>query len=324
MADIKVRVGQQNAIKVVSSVSGSAGGYATIAENIIGGIASVTALSVSGVSTFVGISSFKDDVYIDGTLYGNNVSFDEFVANDLIVLGTGTISLLNAPIGIVTNLISGVSTIGSLYSNYGSITNINSSGISTLGFTSVSQLYVSGISTFVGISTFKNDVYIDGDLYVSDDLVFDEFISLNANIAGIATIGILYADSGTITNFNSTGISNLESAAISQLYITDISTFIGVSTFKNDVYIDGDLYANNNVFFDAFTVNNANVTGILTVANNFYYGSYSSNGVAYFDSSGLMVSTESTNNSIDYTNYILTTDNSGTPIWSSIIDGGSY
>jgi hypothetical protein len=59
MSDIKVRVGQQNTIKVVSSVSGSAGGSATIAENVIGGIASVTSLNVSGLSTFVGIATLK-------------------------------------------------------------------------------------------------------------------------------------------------------------------------------------------------------------------------------------------------------------------------
>lgn len=57
MADIKVRVGQQNAIKVVSSISGS-----NNATNVIGGIASVTQLSVSG------ISSFSGDVYINGNL----------------------------------------------------------------------------------------------------------------------------------------------------------------------------------------------------------------------------------------------------------------
>lgn len=324
MADIKVRVGQQNAIKVVSSVSGSAGGYATIAENIIGGIASITALNVSGISTFVGISSFKDDVFIDGELYAGSVSFDQFTTNSLNVLGIGTVSILNAPVGIVTNLVSGISTIGSLYSSYGSIVNINSSGISTLGFATISQLYVAGVSTFVGVSTFNNDVYVRGDLYVSDDLVFDEFISLNANIAGIATIGTLYATSGTITNINSSGTSSLGFVTSSQLYVSGVSTFIGISTFKNNVYIDGDLYANNNVFFDAFTVNNGNITGILTVSNDFYYGSYYTNGVAYFNASGLMVSTGSTSSSVDYTNYILTTDNSGTPTWSNVIDGGSY
>lgn len=62
MSDIKVRVGQQNAIKVVASVSGAAGGFALQSESVVGGIASVTSLTVTGVSTFLG------NVNIQGTL----------------------------------------------------------------------------------------------------------------------------------------------------------------------------------------------------------------------------------------------------------------
>ena len=162
MSDIKVRVGQQNTVKIVSSVSGSAGGFAIIAENVIGGIASVTSLNVSGLST-------------------------------------------------------------------------------------LSSLNVSGLSTFVGIATFKNNVYIDGDLYIGDDLVFDEFRARNGNI-----------------------------------------------------------------------------TGILTVGQSIYYPIGEPYGVAYFDSNDRLVSTGTTSSAISETNYILTTDNSGIPTWSSVIDGGTY
>jgi hypothetical protein len=162
MSDIRVRVGQQNTVKVLSSVSGAAGGYAILAENVIGGIASVTSLSVSGIA-------------------------------------------------------------------------------------SVTSLNVSGLSTFVGVATFKNDVYIDGDLYVGDDLVFDEFRARNGNI-----------------------------------------------------------------------------TGILTVGQSFYYPNGQPYGVAYFDPNDRLVSTGTTSSAISETNYILTTDNSGIPTWSNVIDGGTY
>jgi hypothetical protein len=198
MSDIKVRIGQQNAVKIVSSISGSAGGKAVTAENVIGGIASVR------------------------------------------------------------------------------------------------ELHVSGISTFVGISTFKSDVYIDGDLIVGDDLKFDEFTARNGNITGITTL------------FN--------------LNVTGVSTFVGISTFKNDVYVDGDLYLK----FDEFTARNAIVTGIATISGGLYYGPYYTNGMPYFNSSGLIVSTNSPQNGIDYTNYIMTTDNSNVPAWSNAIDGGTY
>lgn len=194
MSDIKVRVGQQNTVKVISSVSGSAGGQAVIAENVVGGIASVR------------------------------------------------------------------------------------------------QLSVSGISTFVGVATFKNDVYIDGDLYIQDDLRFDEFTARNANITGVTTTNNLIA--------------------------TGISTFVGLVT-ANTV-----------------TAQNLNITGITTTANlrvgyatvtdGFYYVPSYTSGIAYFNPSGLMVSTGATSSAIDYTNYILTTDNSGIPTWSNTIEGGAY
>jgi hypothetical protein len=188
MSYINERVGQQNSIKVIASISGAAGGFAALSENVIGGIASVTSLNVSGVSTFVGVATFKNNVFIDGNI----------------------------------NVVGGV--------------------------TSVTSLNVSGVSTFVGIATFKNDVYIDGDLYISDDLVFDEF-----------------------------------------------------------------------------TVRNGNITGILTVAQSFYYPQAGQPyGIAYFNPNDLLVSTGSTSEAISETNYILTTDESGVPTWSDVIDGGTY
>jgi hypothetical protein len=202
MSDIKVRVGQQNAVKVISSISGSAGGRAVTAENVIGGIGSIR------------------------------------------------------------------------------------------------ELHVSGKSTFVGVSTFKNDVFIDGDLRVGDDLIFDEFTARNGQVTGITTL------------FN--------------LNVTGVSTFVGISTFKNDVYVDGDLYVSDDLKFDEFTARNAIVTGIATISGGLYYGPYYTNGMPYFNSSGLMVSTNSPQNGIDYTNYIMTTDNSDVPTWSNAIDGGTY
>ena len=68
--DLKVRVGQQNAVKIVTSVSGSAGGKAVEAENVIGGIASVTSLYVSGNSYFVGVTTFLGDINFNGNITG--------------------------------------------------------------------------------------------------------------------------------------------------------------------------------------------------------------------------------------------------------------
>jgi hypothetical protein len=112
--------------------------------------------------------------------------------------------------------------------------------------------------------------------------------------------------------------------SIRQLYVSGISTFVGVSTFKNDVYIDGDLYIGDDLVFDEFTARNGTITGIASISGSLYYGPYYTNGIPYFDENGLVVSTNSPENGIDYTNYIMTTDNNGVPTWSSVIDGGFY
>jgi hypothetical protein len=113
-------------------------------------------------------------------------------------------------------------------------------------------------------------------------------------------------------------------ASVTQLNVSGISTFVGVATFKNDVYIDGDLYISDDLSFDEFTARNANITGILTVAQSFYYSSSQPYSVAYFDQDTQLVSTASTSLAISETNYILSTNSSGVPSWASVIDGGSY
>jgi len=65
---IGVRVGQQNAVKIISSNTTN---FVDTATNVIGGIGSITQLSVSG------IASFSGDVYITGnlsisTIYGGS------------------------------------------------------------------------------------------------------------------------------------------------------------------------------------------------------------------------------------------------------------
>ena len=113
-------------------------------------------------------------------------------------------------------------------------------------------------------------------------------------------------------------------ASVTSLSVSGLSTFVGVATFKNNVYIDGDLYISDDLVFDEFTVRNGNITGILTVGQSFYYPIGQPYGVAYFDPNDQLVSTGTTASAISETNYILTTDNSGIPTWSSVIDGGTY
>jgi hypothetical protein len=113
-------------------------------------------------------------------------------------------------------------------------------------------------------------------------------------------------------------------ASVTQLNVSGVSTFVGVATFKNNVYIDGDLYVGDDINFDEFTARNGNITGILTVGQEFYYPPGEPYGVAYFNPNDKLVSTGSTSVAITETNYILTTNSSSVPTWSSAIDGGFY
>ena len=93
-----------------------------------------------------------------------------------------------------------------------------------------------------------------------------------------------------------------------------------IEKLKKEIYpVFGD-----DLLFDEFTARNANITGILTVGQSIYYPLGQPYGVAYFDPNDRLVSTGTTSSAISETNYILTTDNSGIPTWSSVIDGGTY
>lgn len=116
-------------------------------------------------------------------------------------------------------------------------------------------------------------------------------------------------------------------ASVTSLHVSGITTLAangGITTTGGDLYVGGDLYINDDLFFDELTARNANISGIATVNTALYYTPSYTSGVAYFDSTGLMVSTGATSSAIDYSNYILTTDNSGVPTWTSTLEGGSY
>lgn len=120
MSDIKVRVGQQNAVKIISSISGSAGGNAVTAQNVIGGIGSITQLTVSGVSTFVGLSTFKNNIYVAGvsTFVGLSTFYSNvFIDQSLFIKGDLFINSLNASQSLTVGnvVVTGIATIANLH-----------------------------------------------------------------------------------------------------------------------------------------------------------------------------------------------------------------
>ena len=201
---IKVRVGQTEAVKILSSKGG--GSVSTQdAVNVIGGIASVSQLSVSGVSTFTGIGTFVDDLYVGDRLYaGNtlNVTNDINIGNILYVPQAGgidnqgftnlygNVSINDGSSGIFNcykeaefsgsteisgNLnATGITTISNLYGDASNLTGVTVAGIDTAGVSKFNRITTSGVSTFVGVSTFNNHVNIAPDKSLSiGDMAID-------------------------------------------------------------------------------------------------------------------------------------------------------
>ena len=98
---IKVRVGQADAVKILSSAGGGSV-EAFTAQNVIGGIASVTALDVTGISTFTGninvsgLSTFSSNVsFASSALFGDNDKLLFGDGNDLELYHNGTASYID-------------------------------------------------------------------------------------------------------------------------------------------------------------------------------------------------------------------------------------
>ena len=152
---------------------------------------------VGGASTFVGVGTFGNDLYVNNQLYVNGVN------------------------------VSGGATIGQ--------------DITTR------HLLATGVSTFVGVSTFGNDVYINADLYVKDDLTVDEINARNINVTGVSTLGI---------------------SSATTLYVSGVSTFVGIGTFRSDLYVGGDLYVKDDLTVqDQITTNDIIATGLITATS---------------------------------------------------------
>jgi hypothetical protein len=190
-------------------------------------------LQVSGISTFVGFSTFAAGINVLGlgattttldvsgfSTFSDTVKVDTLTENRVVIVGSG--KTLEDDANFTYD--GGQLKVGT-------------------------GLSVTGLSTFVGVGTFISDLYVGGDLYISDDITLDT----NLNILGIATIGTL-----DVTNYATIGQGLEVSGAGST---TTTLTVSGVSTFT------GNIDANGNVDIDGHTeLDDVNVSGVSTFA----------------------------------------------------------
>jgi len=285
MPDIKVRVGQQNAVKVVASAFGGSltAENAVNATNVLGGIASVTQLDVSpGISTFAGAVGLSSNLYVAGisTFAANGgittTGGDLYVGGDLFVLDDITLDEVN-------------------------LRNLNVTGISTLGITSATwleaqQLNVTGVSTFVGLSTFSGDVVFQGAI-AAQNMTWDasendlEFTDLARIKFGNSDDLEIWHGSGNNSHIkNSTNDLKIRSDSLIlkraddseaylkatvnedvKLYYNGNEKFATISTgatVTGDLYVGGDLYLGDDLVLDNITGNSLNITGLSTFVGN--------------------------------------------------------
>jgi len=175
-----------------------------------GGDVTFNTIRVTGFSTFVGVGTFQNDL---------------FVSDDLFVSGlTSTTNLIAS--GVSTLNVLGVSSIGFGTATGDEITT-NSLTVPPGGFVSLpgipvsggsatfSELEVTGVSTFAGIATFSADIYVNGDLVVEGNQVFSGISGVNIDVTGILTTN----------QFRATGLS----------------------TFTSDLFVEDDLFVKRNL-----------------------------------------------------------------------------
>ena len=204
---------------------------------------------VNGISTHIGVGTFQDNVFIEGQLFNSDTT-----ENTLGDVDSGSVQL-DGGLGVAKN-----TTIGA--------------GLSVLG-----GLNVAGLSTFVGIVTTSSDLFVGGDLFISEDLVLDT----NLNILGIATIGRLHVTGigtidgdarvgGALTVTSSVDFNDdLDVDGRTELDITNISETLnvtGISTFASTVNINSDLDVDGRTELDITNIaETLNVTGVSTFAS---------------------------------------------------------
>ena len=83
----------------------------------------------------------------------------------------------------------------------------------------------------------------------------------NAIFAGLVTASSLH-----VTGITTLGVTTTTDLSADQISVSGLSTFVGVVTTKDDLYVKGNLYVTGDLDFDEFTARNANITGVATVA----------------------------------------------------------
>ena len=207
-------------------------------------------ITIAGISTVVGVATFRNNVFIDGNLnVAGDITYDEVNGRNIYISGLSTF------VGFSTfkdNVF--VAGVGTFASNLNVLGDLNVTGDISYDQVTGREIYISGLSTFVGLSSFVNGVYIGGitttagaggitttggDLYVGGDLNVKTALKVGTAItavAGIVTANYFYGDGSNLTNITATsgGTIGIQSGTT---YIGSGITALGISGSNSSLTI---------------------------------------------------------------------------------------
>jgi hypothetical protein len=217
-------------------------------------------LNVGGASTFVGVGTFNNDLYVDGVLYANSLNIpggsnisEDLTTRNLTVTGFSTFALLS-------KFNSGIDV-----TDHTELDDLNVSGIATIHTLDVSTNF----DVYDSQAVFHNNLFIAGNLSIggtttaisTQDLrVFDKEITL-----GIATDAFGNDVSNDITaNHGGIAIASTEGSPLVDLTLAGFSTL--PSTYKQLMWVAANSYGFGTT--DAWMFNYAVGIGSTLVPNN--------------------------------------------------------
>ena len=242
-------------------------GFSTFASgiNVLGLGATTTTLDVTGVSTFTGSIDANGDVDIDG-----HTELDDVQVSGIATITNTTQSsnkdngalVVEGGVGIEKNLFVGggaeITGITTLTNTVDINDSVEIAGITTVQNTTDSDSKDTGALVVDGGVGIEKNLNVGAGLSVVGFSTFADTVqiqSLTDNRVAIVGAGSTIEDDGNLT-FDG---GQLEVGV--GLSVAGLSTFVGVGTFISDLYVGGDLFISENITLDT----NLNILGIATV-----------------------------------------------------------
>ena len=316
------------------------GGDLHVADDLFLDEATIRNLRVTGISTFEGDMHQTGGVFhaLDARVGGVGISSN--VISSLPNTGN-TLYIDPYPDGLSnegTVIVKGDLQVDGTTTTVDSFTVNLNDPIINLGITTSTRTVMA--TALAGVSTIKLDT--TAGINTGDGIT-------GTNIASGTTISTYDLDEALVTISNAVQVGGI--ATTTQLEVTanvDTNTDRGVAFTYNTSsgagnnkqgffgYVDTDSNPNSNAPAKSFTfIPDATITGDTVSGTrgsldikNIYFQSgdfdTTGNGIVYFDTTGKQVGAAGTAAGITTSNFVLTTNASGIPKWTTTLDGGTF